>query len=362
MKVVIDSNFFISRQFRLSGPHMTILVAGVSLGAIKVVVPLIVFEEVLNKFRERLSDLNSDLSRSVSKANEILAKEFHLQAPAVDLDAASGAYKKSFEKLISDLKAEVPTYKDIPQVDLVVRDLQRRRPFQDSGKGFRDALIWETILRYVLAPDIRCMLITSNTKDFCGEQHALHDHLQQDLTQRGYAADAVVVYSPQDSNEQLKNLLPADNNVQEAIAKDEYGPFDFNGFYFEQRDVIAKQLERQLESAGLSSIPRMVLEDANIAYLEDPQSWEIEDARQINAHHPYLEFRVKADANIHFFMDKRDFYSLDERYDFGIEDPDWNEYVMWLSKQVTLHFLIAIELSPGDEGIVDDFEVTLEGD
>ena len=60
----------------------------------------------------------------------------------------------------------------MPQVshaDLVERDLSSRKPFSPTGKGYRDALIWESVVE--LCTDLTdadtLIFVTDNKSDFC---------------------------------------------------------------------------------------------------------------------------------------------------------------------------------------------------
>ena len=60
----------------------------------------------------------------------------------------------------------LPVHEDLDIEALLVRDLQRRKPFDDSGKGFRDALVWETLKAVVLASEAgdTIIFVTNNTR------------------------------------------------------------------------------------------------------------------------------------------------------------------------------------------------------
>jgi hypothetical protein len=64
--------------------------------------------------------------------------------------AVAESYEKFFSAKLNELNAEIPDYKDIPHAQIVNRDLERRRPFQENGKGYRDTLLWETLVGIAL--------------------------------------------------------------------------------------------------------------------------------------------------------------------------------------------------------------------
>jgi hypothetical protein len=66
-----------------------------------------------------------------------------------------------------------PDHVDIETV--LQRDLARKKPFTDTGKGFRDALVWETAKQVVMESGAggKIFLVTSNSTGYCGKAGAL---------------------------------------------------------------------------------------------------------------------------------------------------------------------------------------------
>ena len=62
-------------------------------------------------------------------------------------------YAKFFYAQIRRLNINIIPYPSTSHKDLVSRDLARKRPFQESGKGYRDALIWESLLTICTKPN-----------------------------------------------------------------------------------------------------------------------------------------------------------------------------------------------------------------
>ena len=84
------------------------------------------------------------------------------------------------------LKVDMLPYGDVPQTAIVSRVLARKRPFHKSDKGYRDALIWESILKICKQSD-PTFFVTDNHKDFCNESNKeqLHADLIADLKIKG---------------------------------------------------------------------------------------------------------------------------------------------------------------------------------
>ena len=56
---------------------------------------------------------------------------------------------------VKRMNTQSPDYADISHADIVTRDLKRRKPFQQNGKGYRDTLLWETIVRHYITTSLQ---------------------------------------------------------------------------------------------------------------------------------------------------------------------------------------------------------------
>lgn len=122
----------------------------------------------------------------------------------VDVTQTAAHLKASFEKIDTDLDtafaavlkrdnvaaAPVP---DVAATEILKRDLARRRPFMEvevkqklASVGFRDTLIWETVLAVLeLADDYEKVLFVTADKGFLSDDSkSLHQDLLNDLDER----------------------------------------------------------------------------------------------------------------------------------------------------------------------------------
>ena len=110
----------------------------------------------IKRSRERLGDLGIDGSSLIDSSPVVVVPD-------------RGIFEQQRREMLISLGvhvAAVPAAVDIETV--LERDLARKRPFEDSGKGFRDTLIWETVKEVLLesgASDT-VFLVTDNVRDF----------------------------------------------------------------------------------------------------------------------------------------------------------------------------------------------------
>jgi len=100
------------------------------------------------------------------------------------------------ESLLMKLKSHGAIVTDYPGVShssVVQRALARRRPFTKGGKGYRDTLIWESVLELAESEGHPVVFIASD-EDFGTKQGQLHGDLQDDIEERGLDKDRIVFF------------------------------------------------------------------------------------------------------------------------------------------------------------------------
>src|SRR5271157_796842 len=182
MNIIIDSTV-LRRDYYLSAPDGRLLVEFIKRTNSSLVVSVIVLDEVCNLFREDLTETSEKLA---SKYRQLLRRE--PDNNALDIDAECKRYRTATEDhLKKSCRARfLPYPTNCSHEQIVSRALQRRKPFNSSGKGYRDTLIWLSIIEYLGSHGDSTCLITANTKDFWNpEESDLHHDLQEDLKSAG---------------------------------------------------------------------------------------------------------------------------------------------------------------------------------
>jgi hypothetical protein len=102
----------------------------------------------------------------------------------VDIEKACLDYETELSRLLKITGAISPPYAAVSTSAILERCLAGRRPFSSDGKkGFRDAVIWESLVEIIKTPS-KTIFITSNTSDF-GAHRKLHESLCEDIAGSG---------------------------------------------------------------------------------------------------------------------------------------------------------------------------------
>jgi len=102
-------------------------------------------------------------------------------------------YQDFLHHRLRELGATRLNYEGIGLENLIHRALGRRKPFDSKGRsGFRDAVLWETILKKAQEQSEQIVFVTRNAQDF-GDHGQLAKDLQEDLRRLGLSDERVKV-------------------------------------------------------------------------------------------------------------------------------------------------------------------------
>ena len=356
MKVVLDTNA-IFNDWKLRKPSFQLLCKYAKLSqALHIIVPDIVFQESVERYRREVRKHFLAGAKAVSSLRGLLLSSQNLPVfqPADQAsNAATTGYAKRLRARIKKI-GHMPTHDDIPQQDLLDRCLSRRQPFKESGRGYRDALIWEVILRKIVTKDEVTFLVTSNHKDFAKDKdYELHRDLIRDLEDRGLPSDSIQLIDSVDSlvAEHIKPRLHSTDAVP-GLKDGSHKDFHLVEWFKENREEIGEAIN--LESL-LHNLSATQLDEPTVYYVEDPESVDVVDIYELDNERAFIDANARAETRFQFFVDKGDYYFHDE-VPIEIEDYDWNERVMLAAVSLCVPIDLAIVYNARTQE-VEEFEV-----
>jgi hypothetical protein len=238
MRVYLDTSIF-PTDFGLRNSDLRALLTGSEQLSAQVVLPAVVVEELVAHYREALEADWAAVQAGASGLNRNLKfAGLNWDVPSLDIAASTTSFREHLRQQLADLRVEIAPFPAVPHQAFIERDLARRLPFRKifkeaaDGKqrrslgtvGYRDALIWETVLAdaRLASPDVRIVLVTTNTSDFADGDDTLHPHLVHDLEEHALQPDRVRLYTSfRRFSEQL--VTPYLTAVNELLAALEAG-------------------------------------------------------------------------------------------------------------------------------------------
>jgi predicted nucleic acid-binding protein len=143
--VVVDSNTIVKQAWRLNTPAWQLLLHQSEHGEIRLVMPRVVLIEVVARYRQNLEEALDEERDAAQKLRRLLPGA-SIKDPGRSLDELVMLYEEELLETLSSHDVGLAEIPPVDMVDFVGRAALRRRPFDDNGHGFRDALVWETLL------------------------------------------------------------------------------------------------------------------------------------------------------------------------------------------------------------------------
>lgn len=223
MKIVFDTNP-IFEDFTLSKPQLRILERYLSRSTDQLIIPQVVIEEVIRHFRRAYAKSLSSY-RYAKRTLQYIGRDLN------DLPEAEEVlqeYRAILLARLEELDAKILPIPDIEVNELLKRDLAERKPFSPSGKGFRDSLIWESIILDAKSSPDEIALISNDGAFTSGHKESnfsLHPHLADDLQTLGLDDISIKVYPDLNVfNENivirtLENFFQKGDPIEGSVAK-----------------------------------------------------------------------------------------------------------------------------------------------
>lgn len=360
--IVLDSNVIIADYWLRSSSFM-LLRAYLKKAGKSLVMPQIVFEEVINHRGEELSqakleirDTQRKLSRLFRSAEPTFKRFFEIAKKERD-----DPYEGFLADELNKMGAEILDYKDIPHKAIVARDLKRARPFQQSGKGYRDALLWETVLRGCTQKGSSIVFITDNVADFYDKHGSLHDDLKVDVRDKGIAeADFQLFRNLVEFTDKLVvPFLKARKDFVTLVQNDKVDGLSLRSVCDDNINTIIDAINDAPDS--MIGEPEICEPSVDEVYI--PAEFDITGASEISLNRLLVAFKFRATVAFLWFLDRSDYVTMSEEVTSGIHvvEPDWNESVMQVESSCEIDLKCRLTFDV-EEKAVESFEVeSVEG-
>lgn len=272
MYIVLDTNVFFN-HWHLRSAEFARLIKHANDVAATILIPQVVVDEANAKYQEHFSEFRSNLTSVISKA-KYLVPDRTFDWPNLDADEPYDLRTILQKKFRS---VECASYENVGHQRLVKKAIRSERPFQKSEKGYRDALLWLSILDFLEQNrnDRHVAFITDNKSDFFSdsknEKPEFHPHLLDDLQRMNL------------ENKLLPYRKLSEFNNQQPIPTDQ--PVDMEAFSEANLELMEEgfsaYVREYLEGPGTSELlrhlclPNMVVESSNWNIVEGFEDTEL---------------------------------------------------------------------------------------
>jgi hypothetical protein len=179
MIIVVDANVLVSDPY-MRKPEWLQLKDAVRDKDARVVTPSIVLEEVAGRHRAKLLSMGNGLTKIVAQSAPPDLYDQMVSARS-DCKVRADGYPDLLNERWKAHAFEVAATPAVPHEIIARRAIQRLRPFDASGNGYRDTLHWFTLLALAKKWPTVDIVLLSNDSAFAGNDGKLHADLQAEF-------------------------------------------------------------------------------------------------------------------------------------------------------------------------------------
>ncbi|WP_188042261.1 PIN domain-containing protein [Microbacterium sp. ANT_H45B] len=186
MIVILDANVLVSDPL-LRGSIWPQLTDAISGGRVEVLLPRLALEEAVATYRRRREAKAVEIQAVGRRAS--LEVQKHLGRAVASALKEAKKYPKLISKALEEVGVDVLDAPQVSHEDVARRAIGRRRPFDDAGSGYRDALHWMSVLEIVddRYEGSNIIFVSADRRAFGASGKSsdnLHPHLVEELEKR----------------------------------------------------------------------------------------------------------------------------------------------------------------------------------
>lgn len=344
MKVVLDSNIVIA-DFWLGSTNFKLLFESAKKGDVKIFIPEVVLDEVVNKYVKRLEDSKKKIDSEL-KTYKKLSKEQETNPISQNMiDKSVTEYQKHLQQVVKDNSIEVIKYPKTDHKFLANKAINKLKPFNANEKGYRDSLIWENIKELltesesaVSQPEL--VFISNNYKDFATSEYELNSDLIAELEDEDFDSKSVIVYPSlsEFNDKQTKLFFAQSKSFEKKLIQKELWDFDLHSEitdYLFKNYVGSELFHYDVEFEYEYSEP-------TVSSIYEDFEEKITAVKKLNATDYLVDVEFEVNSMIDFFIDKSDYWSMDDDKHISIQDSDWNKWVMLAETEITVPLTMSL--------------------
>jgi hypothetical protein len=336
--VIVDTNVLYQAR-RFDGAHIQKVLTGCRRLGIQLYIPDLVADELYGNFKQ---DLRKGLANMKAETKRLSKWGTPIEAPKIDEAQVLQEYQQLLANVRTKFGVRTAAYPSVSLPQLINATYEGKKPFKASGEGYKDYLIFSTVIECVDETKQDAFFITNNTSDFCDAKGDLHPDLAA-LVPSGrnvrlwpsFHAFYTDVLDPQ-----LKDLGPLDD--PEAILS-ALKNGTFVGFNLDE------SLEKILVAELVDKSPTLDIrgpldEPSPSALLDFTVDTEALQVSKLDDDLLNIDAPGKVEVELYGFMSKSEFVHVHESDIPGVtlDDPDWNDWVVSAYWNTTLGFQLSV--------------------
>jgi len=354
--VIMDTNIYV-KNFNMGHGHFSYLRD--SLNKLNLVwgLPEIVFDEVIGKYKNKIVELNSNIKLNNKEIKKLIDDD-EITQKQIDEEKVYNEYKTELKRLFENtVNMTMLSYPQKKHREIADRAIRKQKPFKESGVGYRDTLLWETILSVLVSEKYANILfVTNDKKDFFDRKEKnkdkLHPELISDINDLNLDIGKIEVFNSLFYllKKYIQPKLTDLSKIKSKLEKDKY-------------IILKEELSNVLSENLTHETINVEMPDSNspecyIRYIDSITIDEIINVNRLNNERILIEVKTNVQADFEYYVDKWEIYQTEYgEKEYIIDDSDWNDWVAQVYIEQTLACSAIFVLNENSEEVkVIDFE------
>lgn len=357
MFIVIDTNILF-KNFRLNNISSQLVLNHLDQTQHTFCIPEVVYLETINKFKEELRNEIVKTRKGLQSIHKLTDVWHQIRdSDFANVDKAVKDYENYLIELaqrFNRIKLNFPLIPNIKHEEIVNRAIKKEKPFSESGRGYRDTLIWINILELATSSGEKIAFISENINDFADKKNekSFHSDLIKELSDK--QLQDKVLYYPSIHLFFDQCILPSLPQIEQTIAKFLKATKEYSFF----EDALLDFLCEKLMFNDRVDLGRE-FEDTSIDEIYEILKWEIikeiemkEEGKRV------IELEAEFECEISFCLYKSEWFAMleEESKKIHIIDSDWNDHYIRASTNhnASLYAYLTLDMN---QGVIESIDV-----
>ena len=339
--IIIDTNV-IHLDFKLNKARIVTLCNTSTILGHEIFIPEVVIDEIVKQYDEKAEEYINSFNKALKKLSDLSTSPI-TQTP-IDAKGFISNYRNELNNRIKQLGIGIIPYPNTGHKIMVARELGKKKPFKDSTKGYRDALIWDSVMEHTQKYSSNCGIIflTANSKDFADkDKKDLHTDLIADCISNGIPTTSIRLVTD------IQNFIDNEIILRSTELKEKFNQLQQDGglgdidFIQLIQDYISKDmLDNLISSNDFDSYPGYapgLYENPEISSIEKV-SCSFNTIREISSDTILIQSEVSVQVDLDCFIFRADLPLIDDSKFPTIIDYEWNDHYVLASDSATFKF------------------------
>jgi hypothetical protein len=216
--VILDSTVLGARDRYLDSTAGRLLRDESTAGHLRLAIPEVVLIESEANYRRAVREARGKLTAVLDELEQLRAPH----GTRREGRPRRLRYRTDLESLVREANGEILPIPQVPHERLVEKAARRQRPFDVNGDGYRDALVWESVLELLERDTNPVVLISNDRRAFpqTAKLAEFADELAGELTERGHGGRVDLYFQLSDFTAALPRAQELLRPWTESIGRD----------------------------------------------------------------------------------------------------------------------------------------------